>query len=87
MKHGYKLIFLITAFLLLIMQAEAAWPGYNFSSSSGTYTEITGGTVLGANTNDDQIYSGRTIGFGFIFNGNNYNYLSVSSNGYLIMGS
>ncbi|GAB4400656.1 MAG: hypothetical protein OHK0052_24240 [Anaerolineales bacterium] len=60
--------------------------GYTFASSSGTYTEITGGSTLGSATNDDQLFPNLDIGFTFNYNGSDYTKIAVCSNGYVIMG-
>ena len=59
---------------------------YNFSSSASTYSAITGGTVLGSNFNDDDIFDNINIGFTFNFGGTNYTQLSVCANGYIKPG-
>jgi hypothetical protein len=58
---------------------------YIFSSSSGTYSEITG-TSLGTALDDD-IFSATPIGFTFVFNGTAYTTLSVSANGWVAFGT
>lgn len=60
---------------------------YTFSQFSGTYTPITGGTVLGTGTVDDTNYPNNPIGFTFNYNGNNYTAFSVNANGFLAMGT
>jgi hypothetical protein len=75
---------------------------YSFSGSSGTYTSVTGGTLLGASGNDDQVYidpliptgvtttvptgPGLNIGFNFELNGVLYDRLGISTNGWLALG-
>ncbi|HEU4717902.1 MAG TPA: hypothetical protein VFU15_08705, partial [Bacteroidia bacterium] len=59
---------------------------YIFSQSAGTYTPITGGTVLGTPTNDDNIFAGNPIGFSFCFNGAQYTQFGVNANGWIYMG-
>ncbi|GAB4138908.1 MAG: hypothetical protein Fur0041_13990 [Bacteroidia bacterium] len=60
---------------------------YSFSQSSGSYTPITGGTVLGAPNNDDTNFPSNPIGFTFWFNGTAYTTFSVNSNGFLALGN
>lgn len=62
-------------------------PSYSFSSSIGSYPAITGGTVLGNNTNDDDIFDNVPIGFNFNFGGTVFNELSVCANGFIKFGS
>jgi len=57
-----------------------------FSQSSGTYTSITGGTVLWSATFDDDISGAITIP-AFSFNCTSYTQLYVSANGYICFGS
>lgn len=68
---------------------------YIFSQSTGTYTPITGGTVLGTATGnaigtpslDDENYTGVPIPFTFNFDGANYTSLTVNSNGHVVFGT
>ncbi|MBC7948266.1 MAG: fibronectin type III domain-containing protein [Chitinophagaceae bacterium] len=70
---------------------------YIFSQSSGTYTPITGGTVVATATDnttaagslDDANYTlpAGTIPFTFTFNGIGYTSLVISSNGFLTFGA
>jgi uncharacterized repeat protein (TIGR01451 family) len=64
-----------------------AEPNYTFTSTSGTYTEITGGTVHGTETNDDQNFNNVAIGFTFGYNGVNYTAVGINANGFVRMGS
>src|SRR5688572_17313832 len=61
--------------------------GYAFTSGTGTYTPISGGTVLGTATNDDNNFNALTIGYTFFYNGVGYTQVSVNSNGFLAMGA
>lgn len=56
---------------------------YSFAQSSGSYTAISGGTVLGTTANDDQCFGPYAIGFDFTYNGTIYTQFSVSSNGFI----
>jgi len=58
---------------------------YTFSSSSGTYTEITGGTQLTTSC-DDTSYNNNPIGFTFYYDGVAYTTFSVQCNGFIAMG-
>ena len=68
-------------------QINAQVSSYGFSQSTGTYNEITGGTVLGTATNDDTSFPANPIGFSFYYNGANYTQFSVNSNGFLALGA
>ncbi len=68
---------------------------YSFGQSSGTYTEITGGTSLWAVTTafgidfgtfDDAVSSAQTIP-AFNFNGTSYTQMYVSTNGFITFGA
>jgi len=60
---------------------------YSFSSTTGTYTEITGGTLHGSGTSvDDTSYNGVNIGFTFRFNGMDYTQLGINANGFIRLG-
>ncbi len=59
---------------------------YGWSQSSGTYTEIAGGTQLTASC-DDTSYPNNPLPFTFTFDGNAYTAVSVNCNGFLAMGA
>ncbi len=71
---------------------------YAFTQSTGTYTEISGGTVIGTEANDDQVFNNNTttstssgtgfpIGFDFLFNGVTYSNFAINSNGWIKLGT
>ncbi len=75
---------------------------YNFSQTVGTYSEITGGTVLGNTSSDNQVFIapsnllgvgtdltpglGFPIGFNFDFNSNTFDRVAVNANGWISFG-
>jgi hypothetical protein len=67
-----------------LLQAQVA--NYTFSQMSGTYTPITGGTVLGVPTNDDDNFTPFAIGFNFTYNGTVYTQIGVNANGFVALG-
>ena len=73
--------------LFTCWQINAQVSSYGFSQSAGTYTEITGGTVLGVATNDDTNFNANPIGFSFVYNGTTYTQFSVNANGFLALGA
>lgn len=89
-----KRLILILSLALLVGIGFAAVANYTFSSTTGTYTEITGGTVLGtatvggtgATSLDDVLYTNVPVPFPFGFNGKRYYVLTVTTNGYIIIG-
>ncbi len=66
---------------------------YTFSQSNGTFSSISGGSVLGVatgNTTTTNLNSNVypvTIPFAFNFNGQNYTSLNVSTNGFITFGT
>jgi parallel beta-helix repeat protein len=93
------LIFLAAFFLIWNLHAQL--PGYSFSTVSGTYTEIAGGTALGNETTDEQRFVdptiplggttttgvGLPIGFNFEFSGSTFNVFAVNANGWISFGN
>jgi hypothetical protein len=79
--------------LLLLMISQSGWSqvsGYAFSQSTGTYTEITGGTVYSttvATTLDSEVYGNLPIGFTFTYNGVGYTQFGINANGWISMGA
>lgn len=74
---------------------------YTFSQTIGSYNAITGGTVFGNSTTDDQVFinplntggsgvgttgPGLPIGFNFVFNGITYDRIGVNANGFIFFG-
>ena len=59
---------------------------YTFSQSAGSYSGITGGTVLWNNSFDDNVSAAQTIP-AFPFNGASYTQMYVSSNGFITFGA
>jgi hypothetical protein len=68
---------------------------YTFTQTSGTYSEISGGTVLGTATSSgystsalcDVVYSVTSLPFSFNFDGTSYTAFRVSTNGFITFGS
>ena len=99
MKRNLYLLFVIAG--LFIGKAKAQVSNYAFSQSTGTYTSITGGTVYGSTTSDDQKFVnpavplgdtvstgvGIPIGFNFTFNGQTFDRIAIDYNGWISFGS
>ena len=89
----FKSFWLSTMALLLLMISQSGWSqvsGYAFSQSTGTYTEITGGTVYSttvATTLDSEVYGNLPIGFTFTYNGVAYTQFGINANGWISMGA
>ncbi len=82
-----KLKLLILLGLTVASFASQAQVSTNiFSQSSGTYTNISGGTALWSTTFDDDVSGAITIP-SFTFNCTSYTQVYVSSNGYISFGS
>lgn len=96
-----KITFILTLLFAFSTIGYSQVSGYTFSQSNGTYTPITGGTVYGATTSDDQRFVdpavplggtvttgvGLPIGFDFVFNGQTYDRLAINTNGWISLGS
>jgi hypothetical protein len=85
-----KITFILT-FLLYSLFSAGQVSSYTFSQSSGTYTPITGGTIVAASntttTLDSEVYSALPIGFTFSYNGIDYTSFGMNVNGWISMGS
>lgn len=77
----------IVALSLLSLVSKAQVSAYAFTQSSGTYTPLASGTVVGTPSNDDQSFNANPIGFTFNYNGVDYTTFSIQSNGFIAMGS
>jgi len=82
-----KLLLFLIGLILTSSVTSQTVALYSFSQSSGTFTAITGGTVLGTGTFDDNTYANNPIGFTFAFRNINYTAFSVNANGWLCMGT
>ena len=61
---------------------------YLFSASVGTYTEITGGTLVSNSTTlDNEVFNGQNIGFTFNYNGADYTQISIATKGFIVFGA
>jgi len=87
-----KITLLLIAFFSF-WQLQAQVSLYSFAQSNQTYTEITGGTVLGTSTTatsfDSQNWTiaAGSIPFDFNYNGVNYTGCTVNSNGFITFGA
>ncbi len=73
----------ILSFNIVIM---AQGPGLTFSQSAGTYTAISGGTVLASGVFDNTNYP-VILPTAFTFKGISYNQVTMNSNGWISLGS
>ena len=77
-------VFLVLILLTPNLFAQAS--AYIFNQAAGSYTAITGGTVLWSGTFDDEFSSAITMP-SFTFNGTAYTTIYISANGYATLGS
>ena len=76
--------------VLLLFGVFSAWATvneYSFNSTTGTFTEITGGTIHGTNSNDNECFLAIPIGFTFHYNDVDYTTISIATNGFIAMGN
>jgi len=100
MRKFYAFL-LIVLFLSASAMLRAQVSNYTFSQSNGTYVAITGGTVLGNTTSDDEQFvdpaaplgsttvftgPGFPIGFNFTYNGIVFDRFAVENNGWISLG-
>jgi subtilisin-like proprotein convertase family protein len=99
MRKIYSLILvaLFTAFTGIAQNVSS----YTFSQTTSTYSEITGGTVYGTTTSDDQRFVnpsvpaggttttgvGIPIGFDFFFNSQTFDRIGIDNNGWISLGT
>jgi hypothetical protein len=76
-------VFLVTNSLV----GQGFVTSYTFSQSSGTYTALSGGTVVHATTYNDPAPVSIPIPFSFNFDNTNYTSCSVNGNGYITFGA
>ena len=87
-------------FVLTSLFGNAQVSAYGFNATSGAFTAITGGTVLGSTASDDQVFNNNTagqtapitntgfaIGFNFTYNGTVYDKFAVNNNGWIKLGT
>jgi len=89
-------------FFMSTLWGFAQVKNYTFTPTAGSYQEISGGTLLGTVTSDDQIFvdaavpegsatipsgPGLNIGFNFAFNGFVYDKFAIANDGWISLGS
>ena len=95
-----KFTFLVFLFVISF-STYAQISSYTFSQTTNAYTEVTGGTLLGSETTNEERFVnpaaplgstsvltgvGFPIGFSFIYNGEAYDRFSVVANGWISLG-
>ncbi|HYG40419.1 MAG TPA: T9SS type A sorting domain-containing protein [Cytophagales bacterium] len=87
-ENQVKYLFLkVNLLLFFLIQGIGSVKGqvatYDFQYDEVVYTPFTDGQLLGNDKNDDVPFEDIILGFDFVFNGNIYNRISISPNGYL----
>lgn len=89
-----KITLLFTFLIAFGYSTYAQVSAYAFSQSVGTYTPISGGTIVatatgasGAASLDDLNYSAIPIPFTFNFDGTGFNDLTINTNGHVVFGT
>jgi len=78
-----KKIFILLSIIITFINSNAQM-NYNFTATSGVYTQLIGGTnALSSNTADDQLSNAITLPFTFYYNCQPYTQIKISSNGWL----
>lgn len=100
MKKYVLLIMSIFCFLTTGILGQSQVGNYTFQSSVIAYNEISGGFLLGSESNDDQRFvdpanlaggtittgPGFPIGFGFVFAGEEFDRVAINTNGWISLG-
>src|SRR5215510_1579597 len=84
-----KTLTIICLGTLVTLSANAQVANYAFSQVLGSYTPITGGTILasGAGFWDDNTFGPIPIAFTFTYDGTSYTDVVVAANGYVKLGT
>lgn len=100
MKNHYSLLWLC-AFLFFSQRGFSQLvSAYSFNQYQGTYAAISGGTVFGTSSNNDQVFTdpantaggtivtgpGLPIGFSFVYNNVTYDCFGINTNGWISLG-
>lgn len=85
--RAFKLTLLSSLLLCAYVVGWSQVNAYSFAQSSGSYAEITGGTVLSSSFDENSYTVTFPSGLSFTFNGVSYSSCSVSSNGFITFGA
>ena len=83
----FRHLTILSALLCFVVNGWGQVSNYSFTTSTGTYTAITGGTVSSSGSALDDGIVSVTLPTPFIFNGTTVTTIGFSTNGYLILGS
>lgn len=76
-------LFILIALFSFFYSAQAQVSAYTFSQNNTAYSAITGGTVHGTGTIDDNNYNNIALGFTFTYNCQNFTAISINCNGFI----
>jgi hypothetical protein len=79
--------FIVAALIHFQLQAQNI-TNYSFTASSGTFTQLTGGTTMGLSggTENDGWFNNIPVGFTFYYMGAAYSTVSFTTNGWMTLG-
>ncbi|MCB5287372.1 MAG: choice-of-anchor J domain-containing protein [Candidatus Cloacimonetes bacterium] len=88
MRTKLNKLILMLIFSAFVIGSWAVVSEYTFASAPGTYTEISGGTVLltGVPADPNPSFNAIPLGFSFNYDGIDYTTVSIAENGFLAMG-
>jgi hypothetical protein len=88
MQAKLNKLILMLIFSAFVISSWGVVSDYTFASTSGTYIEISGGTVLltGVPAETNPNFNAIPLGFSFEYDGNPYTTVSIAENGFLAMG-
>lgn len=85
-KQKYLSLSLLVLMALFNQQVKAQISSYSYVTAAGTYTAVTGTTIVAAGT-DDGNSTNQNIGFTFNFGGTNFTQFIANSNGHIRFGT
>ncbi len=86
-------LYLLLLAVVCTCAVRAQVNNYSFSESMGTYTPVTGGTLVAEATGTsstaglDNVVYNATLPFAFTFNNTSYTSINISTNGYITFGA
>ena len=86
MRKIYFLLLLLVCYGSVV-RAQTTAAGYSWSQTTGTYTALSGASTAISGAWDNNVVSGIGIGFTFNYMGSSYTTVSISSNGWIALGS
>lgn len=87
MQTKLNRLFLTLLFAVIALSGQALVSEYTFAGTTGTYSEISGGTILTAPGVTNPVFNAIPIGFDFVYDGVTYDTVSIAENAFLAMGN